>query len=100
MMYANAFIANNIIVNTIAIIKFITGPARATIASCADIDLFLLKFVGLISTGFPQPKGANINIKKPTGSICDKGFKFNLPCLRGVSSPNLSATNVYDFVFS
>ena len=36
---------------------------------------------------------ANINIKKPTGSICDKGFKFNLPCLRGVSSPNLSATN-------
>ena len=53
---ANAFIANNIIVYTIAIIKFITGPARATIASCADIDLFLLKFVGLISTGFPHPK--------------------------------------------
>ena len=89
---AKVLIANNIIVNIKAIIIFIRGPASATSISCFAIDLFLLKFVGFISTGFPHPKCTNISMKNPTGSICASGFKVTLPCLLGVSSPSLSAT--------
>ena len=32
-----------------------------------------------------------ISIIVPNGSRCLNGFKFSLPCLLGVSSPNLSA---------
>ena len=75
----------------IANIKFIIGPAAETIASPFDIDIVLLKFVGLICTGFPHPTLANSNINEPIGSKCAKGFKLSLPCNLGVSSPNLSA---------
>ena len=75
---ANFPIVHNTIVNTIAIKIFIKGPANATMASCADIDLFLLKLVGFISTGFPHPKCTNISIKNPIGSICANGFNVSL----------------------
>ena len=77
--------------NTKANIKFISGPAKATIASPLDMLTFLLNLVGFICTGFPHPNLVNNSIKKPIGSICFRGFNVTLPWFLGVSSPNLSA---------
>lgn len=36
--------------------KFIIGPAAATMASALDKEYFPSKFLGFISTGFPHPE--------------------------------------------
>ena len=81
-----------IIKNINAIIKFITGPATATIASAFEREYFPSKFLGFICTGFPHPNPSNAKHTIPIGSIWLIGFRFNLPCSLGVSSPNFVAT--------
>ena len=91
MLGTNFARAANINENTSASIKFIIGPAADTIASAALVEILPLKFLGFISTGLPQPIWANISIIIPIGSKCDNGFKLNLPCIFGVSSPSFTA---------
>ena len=80
-----------------AIIKFETGPAKATIAiSCKG----LLKFLGSTGTGLAQPKIKPVpvinnkpgTIIVPNKSTCLTGFKVNLPNLDAVLSPYFFAT--------
>ena len=87
---ANFKIRPSIKVSTNAIIKFITGPARDTNAS-PFLLYFGLKLLESICTGLPQPIPQNINIIIPIGSKCFNGSILSLPCLSGVSSPNLTA---------
>ena len=88
---ANSAKKKLITVNNIAIKKFINGPATETIASQVPLDLLLVKLLGFISTGLPQPIWANINSINPKGSKCFIGSKVSLPWFLGVVSPNLSA---------
>ena len=82
-----------IIKNTNASIKFIIGPAAATIASAFEIEYFPSKFLEFICTGLPQPKPKSIKHINPTGSIWLIGFKLSLPCCLGVSSPSFVAAH-------
>ena len=81
--------------NIIASKKFINGPAIETNASAFVKEYFLSKFLELISTGFPHPNPTNIKHSKPTGSVWLNGFKFNLPCNLGVSSPSFVAIQAW-----
>ncbi len=80
-----------------AIITFVRGPARETIARSFRPSF---KLKGSTGTGFAAPKitGELLNIKISgrniliIGSICFWGFKVSLPISRAVGSPSLSAT--------
>ena len=53
--------------------------------------LYLLKFNGLIGTGFAQPIPNKTNIRKPLKLKCLNGLRVNLPINLGVGSPILYA---------
>lgn len=75
----------------IAINKLLAGPANETHMR-ADRECWR-SFHGLTGTGFAHPNPATKRSRLPIKSKCFNGFKVNLPALRGVSSPNRSATN-------
>lgn len=53
--------------------------------------LCFLKFIGLISTGFAQPKPTSKKVIIPKASKCFIGLSVNLPKAFGVGSPSLYA---------
>ena len=85
---------------TMAMIKFIAGPAIATL-SCPHF--WSIKLRGFMGTGFAQPKigplpRVRIKVivgkrKEPTGSKCFKGLNDSLPAYLAVGSPSLYAVN-------
>jgi hypothetical protein len=78
---------------------FVAGPAAA---ESAISRLGLLKFMGLIGTGFAYPKTncPCVEMSRSAGrstvpirSMCAIGFRVSLPSIFAVGSPSLYATN-------
>ena len=74
--------------NSIAMIKFDSGPANDI--KISSLCLFFRLF-GLNTTGFAQPNPAITIKKNPNQSICFNGFRVNLPSNFAVLSPSLYA---------
>lgn len=72
----------------ITAIRFESGPANATLRLSI---LGFLKLLGLIGTGFPQPKPNNTSEIVPITSRWTSGFKDKRPLIFAVSSPSLWA---------
>ncbi len=78
-----------IIPKPIAHRKFAAGPAKEV----SKISLLgFRKYIGLIGTGFAQPKRNRNRLIVPIKSKCFKGFNVSRPADFAVGSPNRKAT--------
>lgn len=77
-----------------AMVRLLTGPAKAVIAVPSSLRS---KLYSLMGTGLLQPKRKRTIEIAPRGSIWARGFRVSLPSALAVGSPSLKAARPWAY---